>query len=358
MGQTENLLKLFHERVFRIPDYQRGYAWGDKQLSELWDDIDEIMMDDNGDLKNHYTGTIFLEEIQPLDEEKWLTSKYYNIVDGQQRLTTIVILIFMLLKNTDRGYCDKRKDELFELFIAKKNFSGTSEVYKFSYAPTNKNNKYLLHSVFENDKIISEQDSSNLYTKNLESAKKYFSNKISGLDEKQREVLFRKLISALQFDIRTIEKDLDVQAVFETMNNRGKPLTILEKLKNRLIYLTEKLSNIETEKKPLRDKINEAWGKVYETLARNPDNVLDEDEYLSAHLSLYKKPEGNTFSEKSAEEKVFQMFCNKPEKYKEDAISYQKIEDYIVSLAELVPIWYEIHHSTDIVKKILLLNRS
>jgi hypothetical protein len=170
------------------------------------------------------------------------------------------------------------------------------------------------------------------------------------------ELLFKKLVSALQFDIRTIEKDLDVQAVFETMNNRGKPLTILEKLKNRLIYLTERLPN--TDKSLLRDKINDAWGKIYASLARDPDCVLDEDEFLSAHLSLYKKPDSNTFSEKAAEEKVFQMFCNKPEKYKEDAVSYQKIENYIVSLSELAPIWYEIHHSTNSVKKIFLLNGS
>jgi uncharacterized protein with ParB-like and HNH nuclease domain len=357
MAQTENLLELFNQKVFRIPDYQRGYAWEEKQLSELWDDIDEII-EDNGIFKNHYTGTIFLEEIQPSNEEKWLTSKYYNIVDGQQRLTTIAILIFELLKKTDTGYCEHRKDELFELFIAKKNLSGKNEVYKFCYASTNKNNKYLLHSIFENDKIIAEQNPNNLYTKNLDAAKRYFDDKIGDLNESQRETLFKKLISALQFDIRTIEKDLDVQAVFETMNNRGKPLTILEKLKNRLIYLTEKLDSTETDKKFLRDKINDAWGKIYAALAQNPNYVLDEDEFLSAHLSLYKKPDGNIFSEKAAEEKVFQMFCNKPEKYSEDIVSYQKIENYIVSLSELTPIWYEIHHSTDLVKKILLLNHS
>ena len=48
------------------------------------------------------------------------------------------------------------------------------------------------------------------------------------------------------------DRDLDVQAVFETMNNRGKSLSTLEKLKNRLIYLTEKLSNPDEDKKALR----------------------------------------------------------------------------------------------------------
>jgi uncharacterized protein with ParB-like and HNH nuclease domain len=179
MAVTENLLELFNQKVFRIPDYQRGYAWGEKQLSDLWDDIDEIG-DDNGVLKNHYTGTLFLEEISTeeiSDDEEWIASKFYNIVDGQQRLTTIVILLFELLKKTDKGYCERRKGELLELFIAKKNLAGTNAVYKFGYASTNKNNKYLLHSIFENEKVIEEPNSANLYTKNLKFAKDYFSKK-------------------------------------------------------------------------------------------------------------------------------------------------------------------------------------
>ncbi len=46
-----NLNRVFSEGFFRIPDYQRGYSWNDKQLSELWDDIDEIQ-EERGELKN------------------------------------------------------------------------------------------------------------------------------------------------------------------------------------------------------------------------------------------------------------------------------------------------------------------
>jgi len=58
-----------NSRVFRIPDYQRGYAWQEKQLIELWDDLEEIQSE-NGDFRKHYTGTIFLEEIQAFENEK------------------------------------------------------------------------------------------------------------------------------------------------------------------------------------------------------------------------------------------------------------------------------------------------
>lgn len=361
-----NLTDLFNTRIFRIPDYQRGYAWGEKQLSELWDDLDEIQSID-GVLKKHYTGTIYLEETNPVDTEKWLSGvKFYNVVDGQQRLTSISILLFNLLKATNIGYAEKKLEKLIETFIYESNMSGESRVYKFSYASTDKNYNFLLHTIFEDSKVVLNQGFLNHYTKNLSFAKDFFNEKIGKLDDDQKNLLFKKITTALQFDIRTIEKDLDVQAVFETMNNRGKPLSTLEKLKNRLIFLTEKLTNPEEDKRALRRKINEAWGKIYTCLAQNPNQILDEDVFLSAHLSLYRKPKESTFSEKVAEEKVFQMFCNKPDKYeideggeKEEPITFKKINDYVVKLSELAPVWYKIHNSdSKLIKRVLIQNSS
>jgi uncharacterized protein with ParB-like and HNH nuclease domain len=359
-----NLTELFNTRIFRIPDFQRGYAWEDKQLSELWDDLDEIPMVE-GELKKHYTGTIYLEETKPIETESWLSNvKFFNVVDGQQRLTTISILLQELLRATEIGYTEKKKDKLIETFVFEANMSGESKVYKFSYASTDKNYNFLLHTIFEDKKIVLNERHLNLYTKNLQNAKTFFKDKISNLDDTQKNLLFKKITTSLQFDIRTIEKDLDVQAVFETMNNRGKPLSTLEKLKNRLIYLTEKLTNPDEDKRALRKNINDAWGKIYTCLAQNPEHILDEDVFLSAHLSLYRKPIESTFSEKIAEEKVFQMFCNKPEKYdldesgkKEEAITFKKIEDYILKLSDLAPIWYQIHNSeSKLIKGILTLD--
>jgi uncharacterized protein with ParB-like and HNH nuclease domain len=193
LEQNLDLFEVFSQRVFRIPDYQRGYSWEDKELSELWDDLDEIFNID-GKLKQHYTGTLFLKGTDPLPEENWLTSKFYDIVDGQQRLTTIIILIFELLKATESGYCERKKEELIDLFIAKKNLSETNEVYKFGYYDSNQNNKFLQKIIFENNKIVL-NDNKNHYTKNLKYAKEYFKNKISWLNEEQRDLLFRKITS-------------------------------------------------------------------------------------------------------------------------------------------------------------------
>jgi len=133
-----NLFELLNGRIFRIPDYQRGYAWEEKQLVELWDDLDEIP-EENGAHKKHYTGTIYLEEIQPHENEKWLSGvKFYDVVDGQQRLTTISVFIFELLKLADAGHSGESKEDLIKTYLCKINSSGKSPIYKFSYAHSDK----------------------------------------------------------------------------------------------------------------------------------------------------------------------------------------------------------------------------
>ncbi|MBK7128266.1 MAG: DUF262 domain-containing protein [Crocinitomicaceae bacterium] len=361
-----NLKNLFGTRIFRIPDYQRGYSWQEKQLDELWDDLEEIHIVE-GEYRKHYTGTLYIEKTLPQEMEKWYSGvEFYNVVDGQQRLTTISILLFELINATQIGYAEENRDDLIKTYLYKSNLSGENRIYKFCYALTDNNYSFLLNTIYEDKKVILRQGHLNLYSKNLMLAKQFFREKIAGLEHQQKDNLFRKVTTALQFDIRTIERDLDVQAVFETMNNRGKPLSTLEKLKNRLIYLAEKLSGPPEDLVLLRRKINQAWAEIFNSLAQNPDSILDEDVFLSAHLSLYRKPKESTFSENLAEQKVFEMFCNKPEKYSsdesgklEEPISYKKIDDYIVKLSELAPIWFKIHNSDNkIIKRILILNSS
>lgn len=81
-----SLSKIFNERLFRIPDYQRGYAWTEKQLKDFWNDLEQLE-----DGKNHYTGVITLEPVEDNISSNWyddawiISSKSYYpyyIVDG------------------------------------------------------------------------------------------------------------------------------------------------------------------------------------------------------------------------------------------------------------------------------------
>ena len=353
----KTIAEMFNNTYFRIPDYQRGYAWTDKQLSEFWDDIEDL-----AENQPHYTGTIFVEEMKEVaPQDRWLFnagSRFYSVVDGQQRLTTVSILLYELLKKESTEYNEVPVEKLIDQYIFTSNATGNSRVYHFSYL-NNEQNDCLLHDIFEDKQIIFKSSSLTAYDQNLLNAKNFFAEKISCLYKSQRDILFKKVSTALKFDFKEIDDCLDVQAVFETMNNRGKPLTVLEKLKNRLIYMSEKLNCDFTDKQILRKTINDTWGLIYSELARNPENILNEDDFLAAHLSCYRQPPGSVFSQEQAEIKIFQMFSNKPEQYKETVVDFDKINHYVHDLAEFVSYWVKANNQENLLlQKIYLLDAS
>jgi len=89
--------RLFNNSIFRIPDYQRSYSWGDSQLMDFWDNLINLQ---NGHY--HYTVMLSLKELPKKEWESWIDDNWiiekkgftpYHVIDGQQRITTCVILI-------------------------------------------------------------------------------------------------------------------------------------------------------------------------------------------------------------------------------------------------------------------------
>lgn len=370
------LAQVFATKAFRIPDYQRGYAWGERQWNDLWEDIWDITEDsDSKEYQPHFTGTITLKETCKdaiPAEELWFRDRgnnFYDVVDGQQRLTTLEIMLFELIK----CYPDEEeREDLRSIYLFKKRSAANARFYLFSYNKNDKNQAFLLNRIFEDSTVIVPDGYINVYTNNLTAAKNWFSERISRLSDEEKRDLLRRMQTALVFDIKYISNNVAEQAVFETMNNRGKPLTILEKLKNRLLFLAAKLPNDHIDILLLSKNINDAWRKVYDYLGKKPEKMLDEDEFLSAHLTLIREPEYYSFSEKAAERKVFEMFCVRASQYalkstkstkdddaREPNASYDKIRQYVLDLADFVPYWYDVNNSDDLrIKKMLLLNGS
>lgn len=102
-----------------------------------------------------------------------------------------------------------------------------------------------------------------------------------------KENIYRKLTQNVLFNIYTISTDIDVFVAFETMNNRGKLLSYLELLKNRLIYLSTKFEVDDCDKEKLRRSINETWKSMYHYLGKNKSKPLDDDLFLSNHFMIY-----------------------------------------------------------------------
>ena len=84
-----NLTELFEDKYYIIPDYQRGYSWTDKQIDDFWNDIIQAQKTK----QKHYFGTFYLK----YNNE----TEYYEMIDGQQRLTTLFVLLILLYEDAD-----------------------------------------------------------------------------------------------------------------------------------------------------------------------------------------------------------------------------------------------------------------
>ena len=83
MNKLISLSKLFDKRIFRIPDYQRGYAWQHPQLSDFWEDLWNLSED-----RYHYTGMLSLKQLKSDDciaeEELGIRSPFPYAEDGNE----------------------------------------------------------------------------------------------------------------------------------------------------------------------------------------------------------------------------------------------------------------------------------
>lgn len=108
-----------------------------------------------------------------------------------------------------------------------------------------------------------------------------------------------------------ISREIDVFVAFETMNNRGKPLSVLELLKNRLIYLVMQIEGVnECDSAKMRRNVNYAWKTVYHFLGKNEKRPLDDDSFLKAHLWYYYHKHLSKEFSPNVDEEVFR-YINK-----------------------------------------------
>lgn len=291
-SELKSLSKIFSEVIFRIPDYQRGYSWESKHLKDFWSDIEQLP-----DNKSHYTGVLTLEPVSAENYKNWeddtwiIESKHYNpmyVVDGQQRLTTAIILLQCILDSTDDAELINytEKSDIKKKYICEPKGKGISRSYIFGYEKDNPSHEFLKQVIFGDSSINHSTIEETIYTKNLKNAKEFFLEKIKDLSKEDLEYVFTTLTQHLQFNIFYIEKDLDVFVTFETMNNRGKPLSHLELLKNRLIYLSTKFDVEQSESVQLRKAINESWKAIYHYLGKINKSQLDDD-FLRTHFLCY-----------------------------------------------------------------------
>ncbi len=328
MNNTFTLQELFNNRIFRVPDFQRGYAWEKQQVGEFLEDL-EIL----SSARHHYTGTIVLhaDDAKKQDSEG-TTYTETNIVDGQQRLTTIVLL----LNEISRELKAFESSRALAAGIKKNYVEGTSidgiPLYKLSL---NKDTDTFFRSgvLPESNGVAAPSTAS---AQRLLDAKKLLSEYLRKADraparqENWLRKLLNKVTSRLYFNLYQVEHVSEVGVIFEVMNDRGKPLTNLEKVKNYLLYVAATLDVQQQDTKDhLTDSVNDAWSYILELLMESGlSSPADEDQLLRSHWIMRYDPQSRNWDGSKSVKNRFDL-----RKYQDDPSQMLKdIHEYIDGL--------------------------
>jgi len=304
----------FNGRFFEIPKYQRGYAWELQNIRELFEDIIESIESNS----NHYIGTIVLSKSDDDDE------KFY-VVDGQQRITTLTLIISSLIKNLS-----EKDQAYYERFYIK-------EDDRFRLSPLNRDNKFLT-DLFDNN-VGKPQNKSQRY---LEEAFQEIKYKVNKIDNKLK---FLKSVEKLEVMEFVENSEGDTIRIFQTVNDRGKPLSNMEKAKSLLIYFSNRYLN-----KKLDNQINDCFSDIFE--------IYDDIKHLGEELNinLIKNKEFNednlmryhfvSYSDENYDPTasyVLQFLKNKLTGYRNSNKSdnYLEIENFINSYSKSLKSFFE-----------------
>lgn len=280
---------VLNKRLLVVPDYQRPYAWEEPQLRDLWDDLDLM-----GDGAKHYTGTLVLKDKATEHEtDSGEALVECDVVDGQQRATTCLILIDRLRRAFERLAADGVEAAADRAAVLQRTY-GLVAMGGQSRARLRLGedfNDYWSKCVLADNQQSSAQLSA--AERRLSEAASFFSKRIQELmDGESKDEAFarlkelqRRVTNGLRFLVYEVEPESHAGEIFETLNGRGRDLTELDKIKNYLLFLAESLP---TQKKlTLVTEINRGWSRVHEHLAVTSAN---EDLLLRAHWLATKDP--------------------------------------------------------------------
>ena len=231
------------------------------------------------------------------------------------------------------------------LFHFEESDSGVRD-YKFGYMEEGASHTYLVGGIFADPRYITAVAAQRtLYTENLRLAYELFFKRMTALEEDAQLNFARKLSDSLHFNIFHVDPQFDIHVAFETINNRGKHLSQLELLKNRLIYITTVMTQRPgTDPRlgsDLRAEINSWWSLIYQWLGNDPYHQLDDDDFLKTHWIAYfgyDKSESDAMYVKLFDD-VFTVH-----KVATGELTADYVRHYIRSLGQAATLWHYIHN--------------
>lgn len=287
--------KLFgdSDSFYQIPRYQRAYSWGDDQLEKLWDDLIEAKEND----PNYFLGSVITAKSED-------NTSYLDIVDGQQRLTTLTILLCVY-----RDLFPNINDDLLDTdpFAIDNKVIGISIKFNDRFERL----RLRTHSNHQSDfdTIVLNGDTTNLKKPTKQDLRKdepkhkfintahFFTNKLKDLGKDDAGALINYLFNSVKI-IR-----IDCQSVafaiklFQVLNDRGLDLSNADLIKSFLIGQIQKKYVADGElKKQKEDQFMDDW-KVCENYSNDTQTSLNDLFVMYEYYTLAQNPKKSLYDE-------------------------------------------------------------
>ena len=247
---------LISDWLFEIPIFQRGYAWEKENLQDLWDDLFYL-----GD-REHYFGTILLKKANKTTRSGLRTFDHFEVIDGQQRLTTTLILLRELISQFKEFGDDEMIDEASKL---QEDYIVHRANYKLTIGGEDR--------FFFSNSILAGTASPATQTRaqeRLRNSQTFFRDQF----HRQRKdrppdryldflIDFKSRIDRLQVMLYIVPSNAEAVRMFETVNDRGRPLTNLEKTKSILMYASYLVVDDPTTLDTRLSELNDHFSAIY-----------------------------------------------------------------------------------------------
>lgn len=320
-----SLSSLLSKRLFGIPDYQRAYSWERKQRLELFGDIEKIMISSDNQ-RHHFMATIVCLVTDQTEEVGTDELVRLDIVDGQQRLTTLIILLKAIAKYFEDSEVEierKQAQELNDLLV--------KDNGRLILLQTNHRSKIIFSEYLKKGKLPDKDKLLTLAEYNLYDAFVECEEFVNGFQTGTAVLSLLKVVkNRLDFIFYDLQDEGAVYTVFEVLNSRGLAVAWLDKCKSAMMGIV-----FENEKTVIAKErmiiLNEIWSQIYLTIGKK---VVRDDEILTIAASL--RNEENLGKPLSVEKSVE---CFKEEALK-DSERTVEISKWILKVAqELVELY-------------------
>jgi len=246
---------LLQRKLFRIPNYQRAYTWGKYQREDLFDDIRNLT--NHPEDRHHFMASIVCSKRQESATVGATRFETYDIVDGQQRLTTLVILLKVIAKNLSiDDPTELRERANLEQLLVK----GDRRIILLQ---ANHDSAIVLRNYLESGLPPTEVEMNTHARKNVGQAIVECERFVAEWIRNGSLIALLSIIkNRLGFVFYEVDDPGSVYTVFEVLNSRGLPVDDLDKCKSMLLGIAYEKTAPDVFP-AMEEELHQLWTSIY-----------------------------------------------------------------------------------------------